>query len=50
MKGIIEVPRYVESDRPGAMLNRDANGDVAQNSTAEVDFTIIIPSFRDDNS
>ncbi|MFH2009831.1 MAG: hypothetical protein ABI333_24770 [bacterium] len=44
VQGTIEVPLFVEHDHAGAMLFRDANGDVAQNGTAEVDFTILIPS------
>jgi len=44
VRGTIQVPRFVEDDRPGAMITRDADGDVVQNGYAEVEFVVLIPT------
>jgi hypothetical protein len=44
VRGTIQVPRFVENDYPGAMITRDANGDVVQNGYAEVEFVVLIPT------
>lgn len=43
IEGTITVPLYLESSDPGAFLNRDADGNVAQNGTTETGFTIVVP-------
>jgi len=44
VRGTIHVPRFVDTDYPGAMITRDANGDVVQNGYAEVEFVVLIPT------
>lgn len=44
VRGTIQVPRFVENDYPGAMITRDADGDVVQNGYAEVKFVVLIPT------
>lgn len=43
VEGTIKVPLYTGIDAPGALLNRDAEGRVVQNGTAEVPFTLQVP-------
>lgn len=43
VEGTIRVPLYLENDKPGAMLHRDAGGNVVQNGEAEVPFTLQVP-------
>lgn len=42
--GTIEVPLYMSADAAGSTINRDANGEVAQNGTAKVPFLMMIPN------
>lgn len=44
VRGTIQVPRFVDNDYPGAMITRDAGGDVVQNGYAEVEFVVLIPT------
>ncbi|MBI2898487.1 MAG: hypothetical protein HYY06_33355 [Deltaproteobacteria bacterium] len=39
----IEVPLYMESAEPGALLNRDEAGRVVANGTAQVPVTVLVP-------
>lgn len=41
--GTLRVPLYMEHASGGALLNRDAEGALAQNGEAEVPFTLLIP-------
>lgn len=43
IRGVIEVPLYVENTAPGAQLHRDDAGEVAQNGVADADFLLLIP-------
>lgn len=43
VRGTLTVPLFMESDRPGVLLHRDADGNVVQNGTAEANFTVLIP-------
>ncbi len=43
IEGRLTVPLYLEHDEPGAMLHRDGDGNVIQNGTAEVPFTLQVP-------
>jgi hypothetical protein len=43
IEGTIRVPLYLESDKPGARLFRDASGKVVANGEAEVPFTMQVP-------
>lgn len=43
IEGRLTVPLYLENEDPGALLNRDGDGNVVQNGTAEVPFTLQVP-------
>ncbi|MFH1532409.1 MAG: hypothetical protein ABIK09_16920 [Pseudomonadota bacterium] len=43
IEGTIRVPLYVDSDEPGARLNRDAAGHVIAVGETEVPFSLLIP-------
>ncbi len=43
VRGMIEVPLFMESEEPGAYLHRGADGQVAANGTTEFEFSVIIP-------
>lgn len=43
VEGTIAVPLYLESDRPGAGLNRDVSGKVQARGEAQVPFTLQLP-------
>lgn len=43
IEGTLTVPLYLESDKLGAKLTRDANGHIKQNGEAEVTFTLQVP-------
>lgn len=48
IQGKITVPLYLESTEAGAAFSRDAEGEVKNNGTAEVDFLVNVPkSLRD---
>ncbi|MSQ81849.1 MAG: hypothetical protein EXR77_02905 [Myxococcales bacterium] len=42
-EGHIKVPLYVENEKSGARLTRDATGKVKQNGFAYLDFTLLVP-------
>ncbi len=44
IEGRIEVPLYLESDKPMARLHRNAKGEVVANGTHWVEFTLQIPT------
>lgn len=44
VKGTIQVPRFVDSDEPGATITRDGDGNVVQNGYADVEFVVLIPT------
>ncbi|MGB1278069.1 MAG: hypothetical protein ACPG77_20150, partial [Nannocystaceae bacterium] len=43
IEGRLVVPLYLEDDEPGALLHRDSDGNVTQNGTANVPFTLQVP-------
>lgn len=43
LDGTMTVPLFLDDTEPGGKLHRDAAGKVAQNGTAEVPFTILVP-------
>jgi len=43
VEATVTVPLFLTDSEPGAMLHRDGNGDVAQNVTVEVPFTVLVP-------
>jgi len=43
IEGTIKVPLYLENDKIGAKLFRDASGKVVQNGEADVPFTLQVP-------
>ena len=44
VRGTFTVPLYMTTAFEGAVANRDADGDVAYNGTAEAEFEVIIPN------
>ncbi len=48
IRGTVTAPRIVETNEPGTLLHRDADGNVALNGTTTFPFTAIVPaSVRD---
>ncbi len=43
VKGTVSVPMFLDSDRPGGRLLRDADGKVRQDGNVDVPFTVVIP-------
>lgn len=43
IEGTLTVPLYLGDEKPGAILNRGADGLPAVNGTAEVPFTLLVP-------
>lgn len=43
VEGTLRVPLYLESDKPGALLHRGADGKVTPNGETEVPFTLQVP-------